>query len=115
MQPKLTESEGAGLLLEEFVRAGLAIRPGHPLQVGGTVVLLDGYDPERRVGFEFITAEAGDRKSYTKEVLAALEEKVSRGEAFLLLVDEWEVDDAEELRIAARRFLETLRSRRVLP
>ena len=114
MQTKLTESEGVRLLREEFVKAGLAIRDGAPFEVEGTVLSLDGYDPERRVGFEFVTAEAGDRKSFGEAVVAALEGRMERGEAFLLLVDEWDIADAAELTLAARRFLDELRSRGVL-
>lgn len=114
MKPKLTEAEGVRLLREEFEKAGLSIREGEPFEVAGTVLSLDGFDPERRVGFEFVTAEAGDRGSFGEEVFAALEEKLGRGEAYLLLVDEWDVEEPEELRFVARRFLDELRSRGAL-
>jgi hypothetical protein len=97
------------------VKAGLSIREGAPFEIEGTVLSLDGYDPERRVGFEFVTAEAGDRNSFGEGVVAALERKMESGEAFLLLVDEWDVADTAELTLAARRFLDELRSRGVLP
>lgn len=115
MKPKLTEAEGVRLLREEFEKAGLSIREGEPFEVAGTVLSLDGFDPERRVGFEFVTEEAGDRGSFGENVVAALEEKLGRGEAHLLLVDEWDVEEPEELRFAARRFLAELRSRGALP
>jgi hypothetical protein len=114
MQPKLSEGEGVRLLREEFLKAGLSIREGEPFEVAGTVLSLDGYDPERRVGFEFVTAEAGDRKAFGEGVVAALERKMENGEAFLLLVDEWDVTDAADLALAARRFLDELRRREVL-
>lgn len=114
MKPKLTEAEGARVLREEFVGAGLSIRENAPFEVGDRVLLLDGYDEERRIGFEFVTSEAGDRGSFGADVVAALEEMLSRGKAFLLLVDEWDVEDPEELRFAARRFLDELRSRGAL-
>jgi hypothetical protein len=114
MQPKLSESEGVRLLREEFVHAGLAIVEGAPFEVDGAALALDGYDPARRVGFEFVTAEAGDRKQYGPGVVEALERRMERGEVFLLLVDEWDVEGEEELRVAARRFLTVLRSRGVL-
>jgi hypothetical protein len=114
MKPKLTEAEGVRLLREEFEKAGLSIRDGEPFEVAGKVLSLDGYDPERRVGFEFVTEEAGDRGSFGEETVAALEAMLERGEAWLLLVDEWDVEEPEELRFAARRFLEELRSRGAL-
>lgn len=115
MTSKLSEAEGVRLLREEFERAGLSIRAGEPFEVAGTVLSLDGFDPERRVGFEFVTSEAGDRGTFGADVVAALEEKVGRGEAHLLLVDEWDVEEPEELRLAARRFLDALRVRGALP
>ena len=114
MQPKLSESEGVRLLREEFEKAGLSIREREPFEVAGTVLSLDGYDPASRVGFEFVTAEAGDRKAFGEGVVAALERKIEDGEAFLLLVDEWDVTDVADLALAARRFLGELRSRGVI-
>jgi hypothetical protein len=115
MQESLSESEGVRLLREEFVRAGLSIEEGAPFEVDGVLLSLDGYDPVRRVGFEFVTAEAGDRKAFTADVVAGLERKMERGEVHLLLVDEWGVEEPEELRLAVRRFLDVLRSRGALP
>ncbi|MBK8594732.1 MAG: hypothetical protein IPN83_03940 [Holophagales bacterium] len=114
MQTRLSEREGVRLLREEFEKDGIAIREGVPFEVAGTILFLDGYDPERRVGFEFVTAEAGDRKAFGEGVVAALERKMEEGEAFLLLVDEWDVTDAADLALAARRFLDELRRREVL-
>jgi len=114
MQPKLTEIEGIRLLGEAFVGAGVPVQEGYPFEVSGATVCLDGYDPQSRVGFEFVTLEAGDRKSFGEDVVAALEQKMEHGDAFILLIDEWDVADAEELSLAARRFLDELRSRGVI-
>ena len=114
MQQSLSESEGVRLLREEFVRAGLSIEEGAPFEVDGVVLSLDGYDPVHRVGFEFVTAEAGDRKAFTADVLEGLEQKMERGEAWVLLVDEWDAVDAADVALSARRFLGELRSRGVL-
>ena len=65
---------------------------------------LDGYDPAARVGYEYLTTEAGDREEFTPEVLGALHGMVQRGEVYLFLVDELEVD-APGLSLAAERFL----------
>jgi len=115
MHPKLSEGEGVRLLREEFVRAGLAIVERAPFEAGGTILSLDGYDPERRVGFEFVTTEAGDRKAYGPEIVAALDRKMEEEKAFLLLVDEWDVEGVADLVLVARRFLDELRRRGVLP
>jgi len=114
MEQRLTEREGTSLLAEEFRRAGLDVVEGCPVLVDGVEVSLDGLDPARRIGFEFVTEEAGDRKAIGPGVVDALERMMARGELFVLLVDEWDVDGAGDLALAARRFLDELRRRGVL-
>ncbi len=114
MNARLTEREGVLLLAREFVRAGLSLTEDCPIEVEGGTVHLDAYDPARRVGFEFVTDEAGDRREIGPEVVAALERKMEAGEAWILLVDEWDVEGPDDLALAARRFLGELRSRGVL-
>ena len=77
-------------------------------------VNLDGYDPARRIGFEFITTEAGDRAEFTDGVVAMLERRMAMGELYLLLIDEHEALTPEALRFAASGFLSRLREQRKL-
>lgn len=114
MEKRLSEREGTFLLAEEFRRAGLDVVEGCPVDVDGVEMNLDGLDPARRIGFEFVTEEAGDRKAVGPGVVAALEGKMERGELFVLLVDEWDVEGPDDLALAARRFLDELRRRGVL-
>ena len=79
MQPKLSESEGVRLLREEFEKAGLSIREGEPFEVAGTVLSLDGYDPDDASGSSSSRRRPGDRKSFGEDVVAALERKMERG------------------------------------
>lgn len=110
----MTEQDGGALLKEAFEKAGLAITENHPLDEDGLSVVLDGFDPARRVGYELITTEAGDRAEFGAEVVARLEARIARGELWLLLVDEREVTEAG-LRLAAERFLARLKKQGVLP
>lgn len=103
----LTEAEGSALLKVRFEQAGYAIEAPFAFSEEGVDVELDGFDPDRRVGYEFITTEAGDRASFTPEVVAKLEARMEKGELYLLLVDEADVD-ADALGDAAARFLETV-------
>ena len=109
----MTEQDGGALLKEAFEQAGLTIAEDYRLDEDGLSVVLDGFDAGRRVGYEFITTEAGDRAEFGPEVLARLEARIGRGELFLLLLDEREVDEAG-LRFAADRFLARLREDGVL-
>lgn len=111
----LSESEGTALLRRCFEAAGLRIEADHPISVVGKTVRLDGFDTARRIGFEYLTHEAGDRDELTPDVIAALEEKMGVGELFVLLIDEEEVSSPEALERAAEHFLGVLRSRGLVP
>ena len=91
-----------------FSAAGFHIEHGFKLVGAGFEVVLDGYDPARRVGYEYLTTEAGDRVELTPAVVAALEAAIERGDFHLLLVDELEVADEAELELAAQRFIARL-------
>lgn len=114
MQERPSEREGALLLRQEFERAGLVIQENCPVDLDGTLVELDGLDPAHRIGFEFITTEAGDRKTITPELIAKLEERMATGSLHVLLIDEWDVETADDLVTGARRFLSELRKRGLL-
>lgn len=100
----MTETEGCALLRTLFEADGLQIVADYPLDLDGTTLVLDGYDPAARIGFEYITRSAGDRHSFTPEVIARLEARMAKGELFLLLIDEDDVDE-DAMRFAARHFL----------
>lgn len=101
----IDEARGRAILKARFEGAGLAIVSDHPMTLAGRTVHLDGFDPLRRIGFEYITTEAGDRDEITPEVLDDLEARAARGELFVLLVDERQAVADAVLERAADRFL----------
>ena len=110
----MNEREGTELLHRLFTARGLEIQRDVPFDELGVSVSLDGYDPARRIGYELITTEAGDRESFTPEVVERLEQRMARGELYLLLVDE--ADSSEEaLARAAAGFLDRLSALGVCP
>jgi len=108
----LTESQGCTVLKESFQAAGYDIFDNYPFADGAIRFGVDGFDPQARVGFEFITTEAGDRSELTSEMIAQIERQNSQGALFILLVDEYEVESEAELRLHAERFLEMVAARR---
>lgn len=108
----LTESQGCAVLRESFLAAGYNIADNVPFAEGGVSFNVDGYDPVARVGFEFITTEAGDRSELSQEMIAQVEQRIAKGELFILLVDEYDVETADELRLHAERFLDMVAARR---
>ncbi len=103
----MDEREGSRVLRRAFEEAGLRIEEGYRLPE--PPVALDGFDPGRRVGYEFITTEAGDRAEFTPEAVTRLEEGMRRGELAVLLVDERDGLEAAELTEVAAAFLARLR------
>jgi len=108
-QARLTEAEGCALLKVRFKEAGFAVQERFQFTEAGVSVELDGFDPQARVGYEYLTTEEGDRIEFTPAVVSALEEQMKQGELFLLMVDEREVD-ARGLSLAAERFLAYVKS-----
>ena len=108
----MNEAEGSALLRARFTEAGYAIAPDFHFHEGAIEVDLDGWDAALRVGFEYITREAGDSQQFTPEALAEFEARMGRGELFVLLIDEGDAVTADELDRAARAFLGEVAARR---
>ena len=111
----MTEAEGCAVLREAFTNAGFAITERFSFSEEGLQLELDGWDETRRVGYEYITGEAGDLREFTPGNVTALERRMERGELYVLLVDEHDAEDAGELGAAAKAFLGALRERRGAP
>lgn len=108
----VTEAEGCAILQAIFTARGYRIERGVAFAEGGVRFDADGWDPAARVGFEYLTSEAGDHKDLTPGEIAELAARMERGELFFLIVDEAEVDAAETLQWAAHRFLDEVERRR---
>ncbi len=105
MPATVTEDEGKNLLRARFTEAGYQIVPDFHFHEGDIVVDLDGWDEKARVGYEYITREAGDHKQFDPQTLEAFEARMERGELSVLLIDERDALTAEALHLAADGFL----------
>lgn len=106
------EQRGTALLKERFQKAGYTIQENFAYPIMGRTIHLDGYDPDKNVGYEFLTTSAGDREELTPAIVQALEDGAESGTAYILLVDELEAPEEADLVMAADRFLEQVASRR---
>jgi len=111
--PGLSEAEGRAVLARVFATAGYVCREDVVVTAGGASLTLDGYDAAARVGYEFLTAEAHDEAEFTPAAVAALEERMERGELAVLLVDEHEALTPEALERAATRFVAHVKAHRL--
>ncbi len=108
----MTEAEGCALLLAKFTEAGYAIASDFHFHEGDIEVDLDGWDAKARVGYEYITREAGDDRQFDLATLARFEMRMEKGELFVLLVDERGAVTKEALGAAADGFLAELKKQR---
>ena len=104
----IDEEHGRRILRRAFSGAGFEIEEDFPLQIAGTVILLDGYDPKTRVGYEYVTTAAGDRRNIDARVLDELNRLNEQGLLHVLLLDEQFIGSQEELAFACHGFLQEL-------
>ena len=102
----MDERNACALLKQRFEAAGFKIEENRPFEEEGIAFEIDGFDPEARVGYEYISAEAGDSWDVDGDVQAALEARRKKGEVHILFVDE---ADAAELGARADAFLAALK------
>lgn len=53
----LDEAEARRLLAARFRAAGLRVVEDVPLEVDGAALVVDGFDPARRIGYEYLAAD----------------------------------------------------------
>lgn len=104
----IDEERGRRVLRRAFSDAGYRIEEDYPLQIAGTVILVDGYDPVRKVGYEYVTTEAGDRRNIDAHVLAELEKRNEQRQLHILMLDEQFVESEEELAYVCKAYLEEI-------
>jgi hypothetical protein len=104
----MTEREGCDVLRRRFEGRGFQIEERHRLVLDAGELELDGFDPVAKVGYEYLTSEAGDREEITPAMVFELEERMTKGELRVLLLDEAEHVTEADLVFAADRFLERL-------
>lgn len=101
----MTEQAACALLKARFENAGYAIQDNVAFDEDGVAFEVDGFDAAKRVGYEYITDEAGDSWDVDNEVIAKLAARRDAGGLFILVVGESEAPDAEALGRAADLFL----------
>ena len=75
-------------LKARFEAAGFHIAENVLFDEDGIHFDLDGFDAERRVGYEYVTEEAGDSWDVDADVRSKLADRQKKGELYVLIVDE---------------------------
>jgi hypothetical protein len=101
----MDERKAAALLKQRFEAAGFAITENVSLDEGDLSFEVDGYDANRRVGYEYVSRESGDGWDVDEDVIAALGKLHADGTLSILVVDEHDAPDEASLGRAADTFL----------
>jgi hypothetical protein len=108
MADTISELEGCDLLARLFKARGYALVRNHRFQEYGVEFHCDGWDPQARVGFEFLTSEDDDHDDLTVEEYQTLAAAQRRGELALFVIDEVEPLTVAELAAEAHEFLDAV-------
>ncbi|MEW5848334.1 MAG: hypothetical protein AB2A00_05945 [Myxococcota bacterium] len=106
----LTEAEGCAILKKIFEARGYSIQENVHFQEGNVSFNADGWDPVKRVGFEYMTHGAGDYEDLDGDEMNELVERMKKGELFFFIIDQ--AMEAYELEWGASRFLDEVERRR---
>jgi len=104
----MEERKACALLKARFEAAGFHIAENVMFEEDGMRFEMDGFDADARVGYEYVTDEAGDSWDVDDAVQAALAERRAKGDLFVLVVNETEAPDADSLGKRADAFLAEL-------
>lgn len=102
----LSEFDGCDLLAKLFRARGYAIKRNQLFREYGVEFHVDGWDPQARVGFEFLTSEDEDHDDLSLEEYKVLCDAQRRGELALFIIDEVEPVSARDLTAEAHEFLD---------
>lgn len=101
----MTERDACALLKARFEAAGYTIAENQPFDENGIAFEIDGFDATARVGYEYVTDEAGDTWDVDDAVVAALAAQLRAGTLSVLVIGENDAPDAASLARAADAFL----------
>ena len=108
MSDTLSELEGCDLLARLFKARGYKLLRNQRFQEYGVEFHCDGWDPQARVGFEFLTSEDDDHDDLTLEEYQTLAAAQRRGELAIFVIDEVEPLSLAELAAEAHEFLDAV-------
>jgi hypothetical protein len=111
----MEERSACTLLRARFQAAGFQIAENVWFEGAGVRFEIDGYDAARRVGYEYITDEAGDTWDVDDAVIGTLAAARARGEYFVLVIAEADAPDPAALGSKADAFLAALPPREGAP
>lgn len=111
----MEERKASERLKQRFEQAGFRIAESVDFNEHGLRFDLDGFDAGAKVGYEYVTDEAGDGWDVDDAVIAKLDDLRKSGGLHILVIDEDEAPDLASLDRLADEFLADLKARGVGP
>lgn len=94
----LGEDDARALLTTRFTTAGISLVADYPFQRDDLAVTLDGYDPERKIGFAYLShADADVVTDFDEATELAFQELARDGVAQVLVVHDSDTPNADVL------------------
>ena len=112
MYDTLNETEGCDILARIFKARGYRLQRNVRFREYGVEFDIDGWDPEARVGFEYLSSEDDDHDDLSLVEYQALMDQQRRGELSLFIIDEVEPISAADLLATADEFLDEVEAAR---
>ena len=109
----MEERKATERLKQRFEQAGFRIAEGVDFKEHGLRFDLDGFDAAAKVGYEYVTDEAGDGWDVDDAVVATLTDLRKSGALSILVIDEDAAPDEASLDRLADEFLADLVARGV--
>lgn len=103
---RLPEELARELITRRFAKAGYQLQSDYRFHHGDTLVTLDGFDPEHRVGFQYIShADQDVVTDHDVATTLALKQLEADGQARVLIIHDGEAPTGDELMAIVNEFL----------
>jgi hypothetical protein len=108
--PQLSEADARRILDARFTAAGVALQADYRFHDSDLLVVLDGYDPARRIGYTFVSHRDADVVTdFDSAAELAFQHLASEARAFVLVVHDVDVPSADALENRIDAFFEQVR------
>ena len=87
----------------------LALKTDYAFEFEGVKLQLDGFDPDKNVGYAYLDKLHGDRDNYGKDVRAKLDKWAKDKKVQILVLDAGRVPDASTLKGKILKFLDVVK------
>lgn len=106
---RISEDRAREILERRFTMAGAVLERDHPFREGPLLCTLDGYDPDRAIGYAYISDGDADVVSdLDAEAEAALTRLAQAGRAHVLVIHDGDVPTADVLERRIDAFFQSL-------